>query len=90
MTLYLIAMTILGLARGSLDFGSVAVAPILLVAGALQVWRNPEIFVPQWLREQSFYRRHVIVEYILTSQAGVLAFGLGFVAARYGRHLISN
>ena len=90
MTVYLLAMMVLGLARGGAAIGPTLVAPFILVAGAIQVWRNPEVFVPQRLREHSLYRRSAFVEFMLTSVAGIVVLALSFEAANFFHHPISN
>jgi hypothetical protein len=83
-------MTALGLAVGVSSFRGVAVILIVLVAGAIQVWRNPEAIIPGRWRATPFYRRSVTVEFILTCQLGVLVCVGAFAAASYGLRLIAR
>ena len=87
---FVAAMMIFGLLGGALKITSPIFSIVLVAAPAIQVWLKPESAVPRRLRESQFYRRSILVEWILTALVGVLVLGLSYVSAQYIRQLISN
>jgi hypothetical protein len=83
-------MAIVGAIFGAFNLQSVFPFLALFLTAAVQMWINPEVFIPRFVRESARYRRRIFLEYILTCQAGVIILMVAFYIVQGLRQVIPH